>query len=299
MEIVTTKAQEFLSVPPKHRFSKLPGLKWLLLIIPLAYIIFILYYSMISVLKLSFYDKTGFTFKYLHEVLTDTLYLKVLWITMRTSFLVTILTLLIAYPIAYLLVVIESPRLKKVIMATVMVTLWISLLVRTFTWTVILQDHGIINQFLMNMGVIKEPIRLLYNTTGVVIGMTHILIPYMVLSLYSVMEGIDRRLLQAAMGLGSHPRKAFLKIFFPLSLPGVLSGSLIVFVLGTGYFITPSLLGGQHNMVISKLIQENIQITLNWNMAAALSLVLLVTTFLLLGLAYWVSKYSPLLKGDE
>lgn len=285
--------------PSLHRFVGIPGLKWLLLLIPLAYTVFLLYYSMISVLKLSIYDKNGFTLQYIQQVFTEPLYLKVLGVTLKTAFIVTVATLLISYPIAYLLVVMESKSWKKVVMSLVMITLWISLLVRTFTWTVILQDQGIINKALLSLGLITEPIKLLYNTTGVVIGMTHILIPYMVLSLYAVMEGIDRRLVQAAQGMGARPWKAFLQVFFPLSLPGVLSGSLIVFVLGLGYFITPALLGGQGNMMISKLIQENIQTTLNWSMASAISLVLLAATLLLLGLAAWVSRLSPLLKGEK
>lgn len=299
MERVKPEASALPWLPPLRDFLKLPGLKWLLLIIPILYTVFLLYYSLVSVLKLSVYNETGFTFEYLRKILTDTLYLKVIWITVKTAFVVTVSTLLIAYPISYLLVVIESAKWKKLILSTVMITLWISLLARTFTWTVILQDHGIINEFLIKTGLIEQPVKLLYNSIGVTIGMTHILLPYMVLSLYSVMEGIDRRLIQAAQGLGARPWKAFLQIFFPLSLPGVMSGSLIVFVLGLGYFITPALLGGQENMMISKLIQENIQMTLNWNMAAALSLVLLVTTFILLGLAYWVSRLSPVMKGGK
>lgn len=288
-----------LPAVPTLQIAKMPGLKWLLLIVPLVYVLFLLYYSMISVLKLSVVDHTGFTLTYVKDVLTDTLYLKVLWNTLKQAFFVTVWTVVLAYPIAYLLVVIESGTWKKVIMGTVMITMWISLLVRTFTWSVILQEHGVINSVLLNLGVIKEPLKLLYNTVGVTIGMTHILLPYMVLSLYAVMERIDRRLVQAAQGMGAKPWQAFVHIMLPLSLPGVMSGSLIVFVLGLGYFITPALLGGQGNMMISKLIQENIQTTLNWNLAAALSLVLLATTLLLLGLAYWVSRLSPMLKGER
>lgn len=299
MEKVNSEAPTFIRVPPLLNFSKIPGIKWFLLIVPLMYMLVLLYYSMISVLKLSFYDANGFTLQYLKETLTDTLYLKVLWITVKTAFLVTVATLVIGYPIAYLSVVIESARWKKIILGTVMITLWLSLLVRTFAWTVILQEHGAINVFLLSIGIIKEPLKLMYNTTGVVIGMTHILLPYMVLSLHSVMERIDQRLMQAAQGLGACPIRAFFQLFFPLSLPGVMSGSLITFVLGLGYFITPTLLGGQGNMMISKLIQENIQSTLNWNLASALSLVLLVTTLILLSLGLWLSKLSPILKGDE
>ncbi len=299
MHELKTEEVALQRVPSVSRAVNISWLKWLLLLIPLLYTLVLLYYSLASVLALSVYDKNGFTLKYVTEVLTNTLYLQVLWITLKTSFIVTVATLVLAYPIAYLLVVMHSVKWKKVIMGTIMITLWISLLVRTFSWTIILQDHGIINKFLQAIGLAAEPLKLLYNSIGVTIGMTHILLPYMILSLYAVMEGIDRRLMQAAMGLGARPRQALFHVFVPLSLPGVMSGSLIVFVLGLGYFITPALLGGQQDTMISKLIQENIQMTLNWNLAAALSLLLLVTTFILLGVAYSLSRLSPMLKGDN
>ncbi|HJV44174.1 MAG TPA: ABC transporter permease [Bacillota bacterium] len=294
-----TEIRTFPTISQRHVSVRIPGLKWLLLVIPLIYTFLLLYFPIVNVLKLSFYDQTGFTLHYLQEILTDMLYLKVLWITVKTAFMVTVVTLVLSYPIAYLLVIMESAKMKKLILGIVMVTLWISLLVRTFSWSVILQDHGIINDYLMKLNIIHEPLKLLYNNTGVITGMTHILLPYMVLSLYSVMERIDLRLIQAAQGMGARPWRSFVQIFFPLSLPGVMSGSLIVFVLGLGYFITPALLGGQDNMMISKLIQQNIQNTLNWNLASALSIVLLATTFLLLGFAYWISRFSPILKGDN
>jgi putative spermidine/putrescine transport system permease protein/spermidine/putrescine transport system permease protein len=268
----------------------------MLLIIPLLYVTFLLYLSLLSLLKLSVFDQGGFTWEYMERIFTGTLYLKVLWTTVKTAFLVTVFTLVFGYPVAYWLVFLESPRWKQIVMSTVMITLWISLLVRTFAWTIILQDQGIINSLLMHLGIIEQPVKLLYNTTGVVVGMTHILLPYMILSLYSVMEGIDKRLIQAGQGMGAKPAKAFRQIFLPLSLPGVISGSLIVFVMGLGYYITPALLGGQSNMMIAKLIQENIEVTLNWNLAAALALVLLATTLVILAIAYWVSRLSPTLK---
>lgn len=274
------------------------NLKWIIVFLPLAYMFFLLYFSIVNVLKLSVYTDTGFTFSFIKEVLTDPVYLKVLWITVKTAGIVTIFTLIIAYPITYLAAV-DTPKWKTIIIGTVMITFWISLLVRTFTWLVILRDHGIINSILLNLGIIDEPIKLVYNFTGVVIGMAHILLPYMVLSLYSVMENIDKDLIDAAKGLGAKRHKVFMQIFFPLSLPGVISGTLIVFVLGLGYFVTPMLIGGKDNIMISQLIQQNIQVTLNWNRAAALSLLLLVATFICLGIAYLFMRNVPLLKGGS
>ncbi|AJY73798.1 ABC transporter permease [Paenibacillus beijingensis] len=299
MKSVEIEVQVPARVPFLYQVMRLPGLKWLLPFIPLVYMAFLLYYSLFSFLKLSVSNESGFTLQYIQEVLTDTFYLKVLWLTVRTATIVTALCLLLAYPVAYLLILIQSVRWKKVILGIVMITLWISLLVRTFSWTVILQDHGIINEFLLSIGVIHEPVQLLYNSTSVVIGMTHVLLPYMILNLYSVMEGIDLRLVQAAQGMGSRPWSAFTKIFFPLSLPGVISGSLIVFVMGLGFFITPALLGGQGNVMIAKLIHDNFHKTLNWHLVASLSLLLIVTKLVILFVGFWISRFSPVLKGDD
>ncbi|WP_052947854.1 ABC transporter permease [Aneurinibacillus tyrosinisolvens] len=283
-------------VPSPYQLSKIPGLQWLLLLIPLAYIVFLMVFSMFGLFKLSIFDKNGFTLEYLSHIFLETVYLQVLWLTLKVSFIVTLMALIVSYPVAYLLVNTESSTWKKIIFAAVLIPFWISLLVRTFAWTIILQEQGVINKFLMAIGLIDQPIPLLYNTTGVVIGMTHVLIPYMVLSLYSVMEGIDKRLIQASQGMGAKPWKSFVQIFFPLSLPGVLSGSLLVFILAMGYFITPALLGGSKNMMISMLIQNNVSTTLNWNLASALALVLFVVTLLLLFLSYLLTRNNPVLK---
>lgn len=273
--------------------------KWLLLIVPLFYTLSVLYYPIINIIKLSFVDDSGFTLAHIKDVLTEPLYIEVLKNTFKIAFFVTILSLLISYPISYYMAITHSNKLKKFILGLVMITLWISLLVRTFTWSVILQDHGIVNRLLMNLGLIEQPLKLLYTNTSVVIGMTHVLIPYMILSLYSVMDSIDLRLIQAAQGLGARPSKAFYQVFLPLSAHGILSSSLIVFVMSLGYFITPSLLGGNNSMMISKLIEQNIQATLNWNLASALSILLLGATLLLLGISAWLSRFSPMIKEER
>lgn len=282
-----------------HKIVAIPRINLILVAIPLLYMVILLYAALFNVLKLSVYDESGFTLQYLKLVLMDSLYLKVLWITFKTAFIVTTITIFISYPIAYLIAIIKSPKWKRIIMGIVMVTLWVSLLVRTFSWMVILQDQGLVNQILLFIGIIDEPIKLIYNSTGVIIGMTHLLLPFMVMNLFPVMERIDYRLVEAAKGMGAKPWKAFMQIYLPLSFPGIVSGSLIVFVMGLGYFITPALLGGQSDMMISKLIHDSVQISLNWNIAASLSLVLLVATFVILGASFAVSRFSPIFKGDE
>ncbi|WP_027416012.1 ABC transporter permease [Aneurinibacillus terranovensis] len=285
-------------VPSVYQLVGLPGLKWMLLVVPLAYVLILMVFSMLDLFKLSIWDKHGFTLEYLTRIFSTPVYLQVLWLTLKIAFLVTVASMVLAYPISYLLVKIESKTWKSIILGAVLIPFWISLLVRTFAWTILLQDEGVINKFLLAIGLTHKPLPLLYNTTGVVIGMTHVLLPYMVLSLYSVMEGIDQRLVQAAQGMGARPWKAFCQVFLPLSVPGVLSGSLLVFVLGLGYFITPALLGGSNNMMVSMLIQDNVTTTLNWNLASAIALVLFIVTLLLLFLAFLLTRNNPMLKGD-
>ncbi|MFM1655150.1 ABC transporter permease [Brevibacillus sp. B_LB10_24] len=279
-----------------HKLMGIPGLQWLLLLIPLAYVLFFMVFSMIGLFKLSVYDESGFTLRYLAHFFLQKVYMQVIWLTFKIAFLVTFFTLILSYPVAYLLVKIESPRWKKLIFGAILIPFWISLLVRTFTWTILLQDQGVINKFLMTIGLIDQPLPLLFNTTGVVIGMVHVLLPYMVLNLFAVMQGIDERLPQAAQGLGARPWQAFLQVFFPLSLPGVFSGSLLVFVLSLGYFITPALLGGPKNIMVSMLIQDNVSTTLNWHLASTIALVLFVVTLLLLFASFLITRNNPVWK---
>lgn len=276
--------------------SRVKGLKWLLLYIPLGYIMILMFFPMFDFLKLSVFNDDGFTLEYISRMFTTPVFWKVLWVTVKITFLVTFFSLILAYPVAYMLVRTESRIWKKIILAAIIIPFWISLLVRTYAWTILLQKNGAINMLLMELGLISEPLSLLYNTTGVIIGMTHILLPYMVLSLYSVMDGIDQRLLQAAQGMGARPWKAFMQIFFPLSLPGVLAGSLLVFVMGLGYYVTPALLGGADTPMIAMIIESNINTTLNWHLASALALVLFAATFLLLLVALLLMRSNPVLK---
>lgn len=285
-------------VPTESKIKNILNPKWVTIALPMIFVAVCTFVPMISLFKLSVMDKSGFTLKYLTQVFTEKIYLQVIGYTLKTSFLVTLISLLLAYPVAYFIVKLKSPTAKKIILQIILIPFWISLLVRTFSWMVILQDQGIINSLLKSFGLIQKPVHLLYNTTGVLIGMTHILFPYMVLNIYSTMEGIDRQLTQVAEVLGARPTKAFWQIFFPLSIPGVMSGSILVFILALGYFITPTLLGSSKNMMISTLIQNNISSTLNWSLAAALSLVLfIITMILLLGFFLLMKKHPAVEEG--
>lgn len=208
------------------------------------------------------------------------LFIKVVLKTVWISLLVTVLALLAAYPIAYTLS--RSSALSfTLIMICVIVPYFTSIIVRTYSWMVILGTHGVINRFLIFAGLIDKPIALLYNMVGVVIGMTYVLLPYFVLTLYAAMKGIDPWLMQAGRGMGASNFHVFRKVFLPLSMPGVVSGFLIVYILAIGFFITPALMGGPEDVMMAMLIQRNIEITMNWPLASALSLFLLVITLVI------------------
>ncbi|MFL0194957.1 ABC transporter permease [Clostridium sp. WILCCON 0269] len=289
----------FKKVSTKDRLVNLFSAKWILIVLPVLFILVFTFIPMIGLFKLSIIDESGFTFKYIAQIFTEPIYLQVIWLTLKTSFIVTVISIVLAYPVAYFIIRTKSSRLKKIILMLIMIPFWISLLVRTFSWIIILQDQGILNTFLKNIGLIKQPLNLLYNTTSVTIGMTHVLFPYMVLNVYAVMSNIDTQLVEVAQIMGARPTKAFWQIFFPLSVPGILSGSILVFVLALGYFITPSLLGGSKNMLVSTLIQNNISATLNWPLASALALVLFIITMGLLAVLALLIKGNPMLKEGE
>lgn len=208
--------------------------------------------------------------------------LTVLARTFVISFWVTLSCVLAAYPYAFAMSV-AGPRLRLLLVLCVLVPFWVSGIVRTLAWVILLQDSGVINRTLVALGFDK--VRLIRTQLGVTIGMTQVLLPFMIMPLYAVMRGIDLRLLQAAKSLGAHPLKTFFQIYLPLSLPGVFAGATIVFILALGFYITPLLLGGPQSTMLSTLIQQQVLSLLNWGRGGAMGVVLLVATFGLLGLA--------------
>jgi ABC-type spermidine/putrescine transport system permease subunit I len=153
-----------------------------------------------------------------------------------------------------------------------------STIVRTYAWMVILGRNGIINQLLLGMGLVDEPLQLMYNRLGVLIGMTYVLLPYMVLTLFATMKSVDGRLLQAAAGMGARPMTIFTRVFFPLTFHGVMAGSLIVYILAMGFFITPALMGGPDDLMMAMLIEREVELSHNWPVAAIMTIILLVIT---------------------
>jgi ABC-type spermidine/putrescine transport system permease subunit I len=215
------------------------------------------------------------------ELAAAPLYRETLLRTFRVSATVTAACLLLGYPVAYTLA--RAPRRRgAVLLALVLVPFWISVLGRSFTWLVLLQRNGVVNQLLLGLGLVREPLPLVYNELGVHVGMTHILLPFMILSLYSVLRGISPTLLRAAANLGAGEWQAFRRVYLPLSAPGVAAGAVLVFVMGLGFFITPALLGGGRVTLLAMLIEAHVHQALDWEVASALSVVLLAATVLVL-----------------
>jgi putative spermidine/putrescine transport system permease protein len=212
-------------------------------------------------------------------------YLAALATTNWIALTVTLAVLLVAYPIAYYLATATGPSVSVVVLAIVL-PYFTSIIVRTFSWMVLLGEHGLVNDTLRATGIISEPLPLMYNRLGVLIGMSYVLLPYMVLTLYAAMRGIDTALLRAAAGLGASGFYTFRRVYFPLSLHGVLSGALIVYILSIGYFITPALMGGQHDIMIAMLIDRELEVAVDWPAAALMSLSLLGVTLALYAIYY-------------
>ena len=201
-----------------------------------------------------------------------TLFVRTLWV----SLLITGICLALGYPIAYLMANVPT-RISNLLMIMVLLPFWTSLLVRTTAWIVILQREGVLNQFLIWLGLVDENnnLILIYNMAGTIIAMTQILLPFMILPLFSVMKTIPPSYVRAAQSLGATPERAFFTVYFPNSVPGIGAGSLLVFILAIGYYITPSLVGGRTGQLISNFIAYHMQTSLNWGLAGALSGILL------------------------
>lgn len=212
--------------------------------------------------------------------------------TFAIAAMVTLLTVAIGLPFA-MLIAATGGWVRNVLLLAVLLPLWTSLLVRTAAWVVLLQDNGLINEGLQALGLTQGPIALIFNRTGVVIAMTHVLLPFMVLPIYSALASIPSNLMPAAATLGARPLSAFRHVLLPLALPGILSGALLVFMVALGYYITPALVGGADDQMISSVIAFYATGTANWGMAAALGIVLLVSTLVLYAVYGRFSKTPP------
>ncbi|MDR6387245.1 ABC transporter permease [Paraburkholderia caribensis] len=217
------------------------------------------------------------------QLVGSTTYLRVFGNTFLVATVVTLATLAIGFPTAWLLAI--APRkLSSLLFAIMLLSMWTNLLARTFAWMVLLQQTGPINRMLMALGIISEPLTLVNNLIGVTIGMTYIMLPFLVMPLHATLRGIDPSTLRAAAICGASRWQAFWRVLVPLAMPGVASGALMVFVMALGYFVTPALLGGASYMMLAELIAQLVQQLLNWGLAGAAAFVLLAVTLSLYAL---------------
>lgn len=217
------------------------------------------------------------------ELLGSATYLRIFANTFIVSGVVTVISLLIGFPVAWTLAIMPT-RLASVIFAILLLSMWTNLLARTYAWMVLLQRTGVINKMLMAVGLIDRPLPLVNNLTGVTIGMTYIMLPFIILPLYGVIRKIDPAVLQAAALCGANRWQCLTRVLLPLAAPGMAAGALMVFVMSLGYYVTPSLLGGTANMMLAELVAQFVQSLVNWGMGGAAALVLLVVTLSLYAL---------------
>ncbi|WP_413705274.1 ABC transporter permease [Pseudomonas sp. Pseusp16] len=257
---------------------------WLLLTPMLPAVLLVCFTFVLPLLWLggmSFLDAEGNLSFENYTRLVQPIYVLAFTQTFKISLLVTAACVFIGYPYAYFMV--HGPRkLAGLAMAILLISLWTSLLVRTYAWLVLLQRRGLVNDLLMSFGFVDSPLTLVHNEVGTMIGMVHIMLPFIILPLYAAMKSINPIYVQAAAAFGASPLRAFFGVFLPLSLPGLAAGATLVFVLCLGFYVTPSLLGGGRVQVLSMRIESDVSLSANWGVASSLGVVLLVTTLVLL-----------------
>jgi ABC-type spermidine/putrescine transport system permease subunit I len=266
----------------KIKGFRLRGESWkhMLLLGPLvAYLAVFYVYPLAGVLIQSVFDPEFTTEHYL-AMLKYPVYLRVFWNTLQISIVVTLISILLGYPVAYFLSDSKS-NWATILLIAVVLPFWISVLVRTYAWMIILGRYGVVNDLLRSLGLIQDPLRLMYNRLGVCVGMVYVMLPYAILPMLSVMQGIDRTLMRAADNLGSTPYQSFRHVFFPLSLPGVGAAFLLTFIICVGFFITPALMGSTRDTMVAMSIQSQLEEVSNWGFASALSVLLLVAVLIL------------------
>jgi ABC-type spermidine/putrescine transport system permease subunit I len=246
----------------------------LALVAPLSIVMVLWFvYPIGRILATSLFDP-GPTLAHYTRAFGDSIYLRVLWTTVKISLLTTLGCLLLGYPMAYLMAE-AAPRLRGILVTLVVLPFFMSLLVKNYAWTVLLQETGVINTLLRQAGLVSKPLPLMYNLVGVLTGMIQMLLPFMILPLFSSFSGMDRSLRQASRSLGAGTVPTFLHVTLPLSLPGAGAGALLVFIVSLGYFITPALLGSPAEMMLANLIDNQVRQVINWPFASALAMLLL------------------------
>jgi ABC-type spermidine/putrescine transport system permease subunit I len=287
-----------VAIPASRAAARPPRDRTLLLMLPAWAMLIVLFLVPLGLFFVrSFWEFDGTAIEFLDsakDLLFSQPYLTALGTTNWISLIVTLTVLLIGYPIAYYLTTANGVGTRIVVLSIVL-PYFTSIIVRTFSWMVLLGEHGLVNNTLMASGLIHAPLPLMYNRLGVLIGMSYVLLPYMVLTLYAAMRAIDPSLLRASASLGASGFYTFWRVYFPLSLHGVLSGALIVYILSIGFFITPALMGGQHDIMIAMLIDRALEVAVDWPGAALMSLTLLVVTLVLYAIYYRITDIRRLI----
>jgi ABC-type spermidine/putrescine transport system permease subunit I len=288
------------ALAPARRAAPVPSRDRLLrvvLVAPLVAWMLAFYALPVVAMLLRSVAEPTWTLENLIRLVTDNVSLRVFLITFRTAAVVTVCVALIGYPVAFALAQMRRSW-ANVLLLLVLLPFWTSVLVRTYAWMVLLGRTGVMNQFLLYLGAIDEPMRVLNTSLAVYIAMTHILLPYMILPTYSVLLEIDRALPRAAAGLGATPFAVLREVWLPLSMPGAAAGAMLVFVLSLGFFITPALVGGPRDLVVALLIQQQVDLV-NWPFASALSAALLLVTLLVLAVGHRVLGLERVLRGGR
>ena len=277
----------------KIRLLALPTLGWMgaLFVLP-----------MFLMLVLSFLDR-GTYGQVVYEFtldnyarIADPLYALIFWDTLIVSVLTTVLCILCGYPLAYYISRLDRTR-QKIWLLLVMIPFWINFLVRSYAWVIILRSQGVVNTFLLSLGIIEEPLPLLYNSGSVLLGMVYTLLPFMVLPIYVSLEQLDERRLEAAYDLGATPGKAFWYVTLPMTKSGVVTGSILVFVSSIGMFVVPDVMGGAKSALIGNIIQNQFLSARDWPFGSALSIILMVLSLLLILLYFRAVRAGEVKEG--
>lgn len=264
-------------------YIEAPGRAWspargyfVILLLPTLFLCVFFLWPMAAVVARSF-DAEGSFFAHYLTVFGRSSYIKVLLYTLQVATTVTLLCLLIAYPVAALIARLRGGWLQ-LSFALILVPFWTSTVIRTYAWMVLFQRKGMVNGLLIDLGFVDAPLRLMHNNFGVHIGMVHIMLPFMLLPLISAFRNIDPSYMRAAGVLGANPLRSFWHVYLPLSMPGVSAGVALVFITSLGFYITPALLGGARNMMVAVLIEQQVSVVVNWELASALASLLLLVT---------------------
>lgn len=257
------------------------NVRYILIFPGVVLLCFFLVLPLLSSLIPTFFPRNSFSFQLYSEFFKDSYFMRVLWRTLVNSFIVTLICAVLGLPVSYVISGV-SKKWKGILIALTLFPLLTNSVIRSFAWITILGKNGVINSLLLQWGIIKEPITLLYTDFSIIIGSVYLFLPTMVMTLIGVLENIDDDILEAASTLGLSPIKIFLKIIFPLSLPGMLVGSVLVFTGTLTAYTTPQLLGGNKKMMLATLLYQRATALGDWTSASVIALVMIVITFIVM-----------------